>query len=187
MTNENDFKSIFDFLQVARGLQHVERFTPHPDGRRENDAEHSWSVAFICMILASRLEQEFSVRIDQAKMFKMALIHDLAEIETGDTKPWEEETRINKEEKEREGMKNLLKHLPSDISTEIMDLWEESEKRETLEAQIVKSIDRLDPVLHRTVFWMGWKGRVESAHDTVEAVDSRQLPRHAFSKVITKM
>ena len=180
-------EAIFNFLKTARGLEHISRFTPQPKGGFENDAEHSWSVAFICMILASRLEKEFNVKLDQTKMLKMALIHDLAELETEDTKPWEPEKRIDKEEKERAAMHNITKTLPEDLSKDIIDLWEECEKQETFEAKIVKSIDRLDPALHRTAFKIGWQGNVEEEHATIEALDLRQLPRHSFSKTITKI
>jgi putative hydrolases of HD superfamily len=183
----NDEQAIINFLKTARELEHKKRFTPQPSGGFEDDAEHSWSVAFICMILASRLEKEFNIKLDQTKMLKMALIHDLAEIETEDTKPWQPEKRVNKEEKERISMNNLTKNLPEDLSKEILDIWEECEKRETLEAKIVKSIDRLDPVLHRTAFKIGWQGNVEEEFATILALDKRQLPRHSFSKTITKI
>ncbi len=182
-----DEQSIFEFLKTARELQHTYRFTPHPNGSMENDAEHSWSVALICMLLASRLEKEFDTKLDHARMLKMSLIHDLAEIQTGDTKPWEPETRINKEEKEREAMHNLTTVLPEDLKTEIMNLWEECEKRETLEAKIVKSIDRFDPVLHRTAFGIGWESQMEDQHARVEALNDRQLPRHSFSTILTRI
>ena len=51
----------------------------------------------------------------------------------------------------------------------------------------MKSIDRLDPVLHRTAFKVGWKGNVEEEFATIPALDSRQLPRHSFSKTLTKI
>jgi len=183
----NDGQSIIEFLKNARKMQHIKRFTPQPDGGLEDDAQHSWSVALTCMIIASRLEKEFNVKLDQAKILKMALIHDLAEIETEDTKPWEPEKRIDKEEKERIAMQNIVKLLPEDLSMELLGLWGECEKKETLEAKIVKSIDRLDPVLHRTAFKIGWKGNVEEEHATIEALDLRQLPRHSFSRAITEI
>ncbi len=184
---KNDEELIFDFLKIAREMEHKKRFTPHPDGRPENNAEHSWSVAFIIMILDTRLEKEFGVKLDQTKMLKMALLHDLAELETEDTKPWEPEKRIKKEEKERSAIQNIVKNLPKDLSKDVLELWEECEKKETLEAKIVKSIDRLDPMLHRTAFKIGWKGNVEEEHATIEALDKRQLPRHSFSKTITAL
>jgi putative hydrolases of HD superfamily len=183
----NDERSIIEFLKFTRKMHHLKRFTPQPGGGLEDDAQHSWSVAFTCMILTPLLEKEFNIKLDQEKMLKMALIHDIAELETEDTKPWEPNKRINKEDKERVAMHNITKTLPEDISKQILNLWEECEKRETLEAKIVKSIDRLDPVLHRTAFKIGWQGNVEEEYATIEALDKRQIPRHSFSKTIIKI
>lgn len=181
----DDIQSIVNFFKESRKFQHVFRATPHPDGRWENDAEHSWSVAFICMILADRLEKEFNTKLDQSKMLKMALIHDLAEIGTGDTKTWDHAARVGKEEREKKAMNDLICLLPEDIGVEMMSLWEECEKKETLEAKIVKSVDRFDPVIHRTAFKVGWENVLEEEHATVEALNERQLPRHSFSKTLT--
>ncbi|MEK7094094.1 MAG: HD domain-containing protein [Patescibacteria group bacterium] len=183
----DDIQQILNFLKESRKFQHVFRHTPHPDGRWENDAEHSWAVAFICMVLATRLEKEFDIKLDQARMLKMALIHDLAEIGTGDTKTWDTASRVGKEEKEKKAMNDLVKLLPKDISEEMMLLWLECEKKETVEAKIVKSVDRFDPVIHRTAFRVGWENVIEEEHATIEALDGRQLPRHSFSKVLTEV
>lgn len=181
---ETDTVKILDFLRVARQMQITYRFTPKPDASFENDAEHSWSVALICMLVAGRIETELGTKIDQAKLLKMAIIHDLAEIITGDTKTWDEMARINKEAKERSAIRELTNKLPSDLAEELTSLWEECEKKESIEAMIVKSIDRFDPVIHRTVFGLGWDN-VEDEHATSKALDARQLPRHSFSKTLT--
>lgn len=181
----DDIDNILHFLRSARRLQHVYRNTPQVGREKENDAEHSWAVALTCMVLASRLEQEFDVSLDQAKILKMVIIHDLAEIETGDTKTWDSKARIGKEEKERKAMDTLTEMLPSDVRDEILSLWKECEAKETLEAKIVKSIDRSDPVMHRTAFSLGWEGNIEPEYATASAIDARQFPRHSFSKTLT--
>ena len=101
------------------------RFTPKPDVGFENDAEHSWSVALTCMLVASRVEKELEVKLDQLKMLKMALVHDLAEVKTGDTKTWDETARADKESRERRALTDLLRRLPEDLAVEMMALWEE--------------------------------------------------------------
>ena len=181
-----DSRKILNFLEVARRMETTYRFTPKPDVGFENDAEHSWSVALTCMLVASRVEKELEVKLDQLKMLKMALVHDLAEVKTGDTKTWDETARADKERRERRALTDLLRRLPEDLAVEMMALWEECEKRESPEALIVKSIDRLDPVIHRTVFGVGWEN-VEDEQATVEALDERQLPRHRFSEVLTEL
>lgn len=181
---ESDIGQILDFLGAARQMQLTYRFTPKPNNSFENDAEHSWSVVLICMLVASRVEAELGIKIDQTKLLKMAAIHDLAEITTGDTKTWDEAARVNKETKERSAIRELMNKLPPDLAEELILIWEECEKRETIEAMIVKSVDRFDPVIHRTVFGLGWNN-VEKEHATPEALDARQLPRHSFSKTLT--
>jgi putative hydrolase of HD superfamily len=188
MQKENDIQKILDFLKEARKLQNTYRFTLQPEGRYENDAEHSWAVALTCMLLTSRLEEEFDTKLDRERILKMALIHDLAEIHTGDTKTWDKKSRIGKEEKEREAIHILINDLPEDTHREILSLWEECEAQETLEAKIVKSIDRMDPVIHRTSFDAGWKN-VEGVKGagTKDTLDAYQYPRHEFSKTLTEL
>ncbi len=188
MDNDKEIISIINFLREARKLQSTFRFTPKQDGNFENDAEHSWAVALTCSLLLNRLEKEFGRKLDGLMILKMALIHDMGEISAGDTKTWDQKSRIGKEEKEREGINNLVGNLPDDIATEIAGLWEECEAMESLEAKIVRSIDRLDPVIHRTLTGVGWKNlKDEGEHSTLEALDDRQLPRHHFSKTITRL
>jgi putative hydrolase of HD superfamily len=183
---EKDIEQILNFLKEARKLQNIQRFTPKSNGGYENDAEHSWSVALTCMLLKPRLEEEFGTKLDGEKMLKMALIHDLAEIHTGDTKTWDDASRVNKEEKERTAIQSMTEKLPSDLKEEVVALWEECEAMETIEAKAVKSIDRFDPVVHRTTFEIGWKGSIDEKYATLDAVDSRQWPRHSFSKFLSK-
>ena len=77
----------------------------------------------------------------------MSIIHDMAEIKTGDTRTWDTPARVNKEQKERDAFYSMTEVLPENLKLE---------KRESLESKIVKSVDRLDPVLHGTFFEVGW-------------------------------
>jgi putative hydrolase of HD superfamily len=181
---ENDIQKILEFLKEARKLQDTYRFTPKLDGGYENNAEHSWAVAFTCMLIASRLEEEFDTKLDREKMLKMTLIHDMGEIKTGDTPTWEKIKQKHKKAEEREAMKTMTAVLPDDLRDEVMELWEECEARETLEAKIVKSADRMDPVFHRTFLGLGWDN-VVGGHESLEALDECQYDRHGFSKVMS--
>lgn len=182
----NELENIIDFLLKIRKFHLTYRATPEPDGRFENDAEHSWSVAITTLLLLPYLEKEFSVKLNKEKMLIMSLIHDLAELKTGDTKTWDTEARKNKEEKERTAIQELFNNLPEETATNLKNIWEECEKQETLEAKIIKSIDRMDPVFHRVATGLGWMN-VEDGHNTVEALNQRQLPRHSFSKILTEL
>lgn len=184
MATRTEVESVKEHLFLVRKMQHTTRHTPKIDGSYENDAEHSWSVAYACMILAPLLEEELGFELDRTKLYEMALIHDLAEVVTGDTKTWDAENRVNKENQEREAFKELTEGLPDNIKIRMRELWEDCEKKLSIEAIIVKSIDRLDPVIHRTSFGLGWDN-VEPDHSSVEALDERQLIRHRFSPTIT--
>ncbi|MFH1129313.1 MAG: HD domain-containing protein [Patescibacteria group bacterium] len=184
--NYKDIEELIPFLFKIRELHQVYRATPELDGRFENDAEHTWSVAMTVALALPYLEKELNIKIDREKIFIMSLIHDLAEIKTGDTKTWDATARINKEEKERDAMTELFNLLPNEHAEKFKALWEECEKQETLEAKIVKSIDRMDPVIHRTSTKLGWHD-VEDGHNTIDALNQRQLPRHNFSKSLTDL
>jgi len=177
---------IIPFLFELRKMHLTYRATPEADGRFENDAEHSWSVAMSAVLACPYLEEEFGVKIDREKVLIMSLIHDLAEIKTGDTKTWDEKARVNKTEKEEVAMDELLSTLPEKTAIYLKDLWTECEKQETAEAKIVKSLDRVDPVIHRTATGLGWQN-IEDEQQTMESVNHRQLPRHEFSKVLTDL
>lgn len=167
-------------------MQTTYRFTPKPDGSFENDAEHSWAVALECMLMTELIEEETGKKVDLKKVLMMALVHDLAEIVTGDTKTWDDKARTNKEEKERKAIQELTGLLPDKLKDTLQNLWEECEKKETIEAKIVKSIDRMDPVIHRVVTGVGYKNAIKEL-STVKDLDEKELPRHKFSKTLTTM
>lgn len=179
-------KELIPFLFKTRDLHRTYRATPELDGRFESDAEHSWSVAITAVLVLPYLEKEFPHVLNREKVITMCLIHDLAEIKTGDTKTWDTLARKDKEEREKEAVFELCKLLPEKSAKEVKQLWEECEKQETLEAKIVKSIDRMDPMIHRTATGVGWND-VERGQETVEALDQRQLPRHNFSKILVEL
>jgi len=110
--------------------------------RHENDAEHSWHIALMALVL-----NEYSnEKIDILKVLKMVLIHDLVEIYAGDlsvygTNPQE------KKQKELEAAQKIFEMLPEDQEHEFLLLWEEFEKRETPEAKFASALDRLEPVM----------------------------------------
>jgi len=182
----SDIKKLIPFLFKIRNMHQTYRATPEVDGRFENDAEHSWSVAILIVLLLPYLEEEFGNKIDKEKIFIMSLIHDIAEIKTGDTKTWDSTARINKEQKERIAIKELLSDLPDTEREKLFNIWGECEEQKTLESKIVKSIDRMDPVIHRTATKLGWYD-IEEGHNTIDALNQRQLPRHSFSKILTQL
>ena len=184
----NDIQKILEFFRIAIKMKETYRFTPKKDNGFENDAEHTWSVTMLCMLLGNRVQKELGVDLDFERMLKMAIIHDIAEVLTGDTKTWDVNARISKEENERNAVEELFGQLPQDLHDEFLSLWEECEAKMTVEAKIVKSLDRLEPVLHRVLHGYGWENLGdEDPEKTVKALDDRQLARHEFSYVITEL
>jgi putative hydrolase of HD superfamily len=188
MYEPKDLEKILEFFRIAIRMKETYRFTPKRENGYENDAEHSWSVVMLCMLLTKRVQDDLNVELDINKVLKMATIHDLAEVIAGDTKTWDSKARISKEENEKLAMEEMLAKLPKDLSDEFLSLWKECEAKSTVEAKIVKSIDRLEPVLHRVLLGYGWENLGdEDPEKTVKALDNRQLERHGFSSVLMEL
>ncbi|HRI05684.1 MAG TPA: HD domain-containing protein [Candidatus Dojkabacteria bacterium] len=188
MDKNSDLLKILDFFRVVIRLKETYRFTPKGENVFENDAEHSWSVVMLCMLIGKRVGEELKVEIDVEKMLKMAALHDIAEVITGDTKTWDSNARVSKEERERRAVTEMFQKLPNDLRDEFIILWEECEARSTVEAKIVKSLDRVEPVLHRVLLNYGWGNfGKDDPEKTVAALDERQLVRHEFSNILTQL
>jgi len=112
--------------------------------RKENDAEHSWHLAMMVLVLAEHANTEVNV----LKVLKMVLIHDIVEIDAGDTFCYDEKAAADKSEREQLAAKRLFGLLPDDQAKEFHVLWEEFEDAQTGDAQFARSVDRLMPMLH---------------------------------------
>ena len=131
------------FLLQLDGLKSVNRRTYINGGeRRENSAEHSWHLAMACWAFAELMEQEF----DTARLIKLALIHDLGEMEAGDTFLYSE-NRDQAHIEERKCVEKLGEH-PGNPITDLAELWEEQETGSSKEVSLLKVVDRLLPFLH---------------------------------------
>ncbi|MEL1135538.1 HD domain-containing protein [Desulfitobacterium sp. THU1] len=114
------------------------------DRRHENDAEHSWHLAVMAMILSEYAEDK---NVDVFKVIKMVLIHDLVEIYAGDTYCYDEKGYEDKDEREQEAADRLFNMLPEDQAQKMMALWREFEEMETEEAAYAATLDRFQPLL----------------------------------------
>jgi putative hydrolase of HD superfamily len=112
--------------------------------RPESDAEHSWHLAMMAVLLA---EYAAEPGLDVARVVKMALVHDLVEIDAGDTFCYDEAGNIGKEEREQQAAARLFALLPADQAAAMMALWQEFEAMETPEASFANCLDRLQPLL----------------------------------------
>lgn len=134
--------SIIEFLKEIEKFKTCERDcrTTRLE-RAESDAEHSWHLALFLMLLEDAFEH-----IDFAKLLKMALIHDLPELYAGDTNPYRSDT-TNKEENEKKAAVQLFSKLPAALGNRLAALFDEYINQESDEARIVKSADKLMPLI----------------------------------------
>lgn len=138
---------IYRFILEIDKLKQVFRNTKTVQDRRESTAEHCWSASMIAMIVMQELKQEF-VALDEFKIVKLILIHDLVEIYAGDVTAFDSEARKYKQQQEQEALEQLIVICPI-FGKELKALWYEFEHRETLEAKIAKACDAICPVFQR--------------------------------------
>lgn len=113
------------------------------NSRRENDAEHAWHMAVMAYLFREYANED----IDISKVILMCLIHDVVEIEAGDTYAYDEEAKKSQREREDIAKKHIFGMLPSDQGRELEALFDEFEAQETAEARFAKTMDNLQPVL----------------------------------------
>lgn len=112
-------------------------------GRRENDAEHAWHMA----IMAYLLREYANEAVDIGKVMLMCLIHDVVEIEAGDTYAYDAEGLATQKEREEAAKVKLYSMLPADQAAELMALFDEFEAWETPESRFAHAMDNLQPLL----------------------------------------
>jgi len=132
------------FIVEIDKLKGILRQTGLIDGsRRENSAEHSWHLAVMAMILAEHAERPVSLE----RVLKMLLIHDLVEIDAGDTFFFDAAAAVGKGEREAAAAQRIFALLPSPQREELRSLWDEFEARESADAMFAAALDRLQPML----------------------------------------
>jgi putative hydrolase of HD superfamily len=133
------------FIIEIDKLKLILRQTLLTDGsRRENSAEHSWHLALMAIVLAEYAPEG----VDQLLAIKMLLIHDLVEIDAGDTFCYDVQANENKAANEAQAALRLFGLLPADQAEEMRSLWEEFEARKTPTAKFAAALDRIQPMLH---------------------------------------
>lgn len=133
-----------EFVLEADRLKDVFRRSPLlAADRRENDAEHSWHLALLTLVLAEYSDE----RLDVGRVLALVVVHDLVEIYAGDTFAFDAEAAEGQEEREEQAAQRLFALLPPDQGAEFRRLWDEFEARTTPEARFAKAMDRLQPLL----------------------------------------
>ena len=132
-----------DFILEIDKVKNIFRQTYLTDGvRKENDAEHSWHIAIMAVLL-----HEYVPDADLKKVMTMVLIHDLVEIDAGDTYAYDEEGKKTKRAREVACAKRLFGMLPEDQGIAFRALWEEFEEYKTVDAKYAHLLDNLQPLL----------------------------------------
>ena len=132
------------FILEIDKVKNIFRQTPLSDGnRKENDAEHSWHIALMAILLKEHAEDE----VDVLKVMTMVLLHDLVEIDAGDTYAYDSVGMQSKQEREVKAADRIFGLLPEDQGAYFRALWDEFEAYETADAKYAHLLDNFQPML----------------------------------------
>ena len=141
---EERLKKQMDFLLEADKLKFITRQTYLSDGKRkENDGEHSWHLALMAVLLSEYSNK----KVDLVKVITMVLIHDIVEIDAGDTYAYDAVGNQSKREREVKAADRIFNILPEDQAKKFRQLWEEFEAYETPEAKFAHVCDNVQPLM----------------------------------------
>lgn len=156
------------FLREVDHLKHVMRQTVLVDqSRKENTAEHSWHIALAAITLADYADEP----IDVLRVVKMLLLHDIVEIDAGDTFAFDAAGHVDKFDREQQAAERIFGLLPDAQRDEFMGFWLEFEAKKTADAKFANAIDRLLPFLHN--IWTEGQGSWEEHQPRFEQVYRR--------------
>jgi putative hydrolases of HD superfamily len=178
---DNRLTRQLDFLIEIDRLKNIMRRSPLVDGSRvENSAEHSWHLAVMALVLAEYADSSINVN----HVVKMVLVHDIVEIDAGDTYAYDVNGNHDKRERELRAAARLFGLLPVEQETELRALWDEFEERRTAEARFANALDRLMPLLQNYLN----AGRVWQANNvTVGQIRQRMAPIAESSAVLSEV
>jgi len=176
-TPEGRFQRQLEFLFEIDKVKSIVRKTMLFDGsRRENDAEHSWHLALMAIVLKEYANEE----INLGRVVKMVLMHDLVEIDAGDVFVYAP-TRSEQSAKEEAAAQRIFGILPSDQQQEYLEIWREFERKETIESKFANALDRIEPLLQN------YKNRGQSWIENgipIQSVLARNQPIEGGSKFL---
>ncbi len=133
-----------DFIIEVDKLKNIMRQNYLADGsRKESDTDHSWHLAIMCFLLEEYANEE----VDILKVMKMVLIHDIVEIDAGDTYAYDREANKDKRKRELEAADRIFNLLPQDQAVKMRSLWDEFEESKTAEAKFANTLDKVQPAI----------------------------------------
>jgi putative hydrolase of HD superfamily len=134
----------FDFIREIDREKFIKRQTYLTDAvRKENDAEHAWHMAVMTILLSEYANE----KIDVLKTVKMLLIHDIVEIDAGDTYAYDEAAKSTQKERELAAADRIFSLLPADQAKDLYDTWQEFEEGITPEARFAHTMDNIQPTM----------------------------------------
>ncbi len=185
---KNRLDKQFDFCREVDKEKFIGRQTYLTGGKRkENDAEHAWHMALMTILLSEYSNE----KIDVLKTVTMLLIHDLVEIDAGDTYAYDEEGHKDKREREEKAAARIFGLLPKDQKEKLLGLWEEFEAAETAEAKFAHAMDHVQPLMLNGVTdgksWIEHEVRLNQVMKRNEstAEGSEELWRYAYENFIS--
>ena len=143
MINDRLKKQLDFFLELDKMRNLYRQTYVLHENRRENDAEHSWHIAVTALLLSEYANKD----IDINKVVKMLLIHDVVEIDAGDTYCYDADGNTTKAEREEKAARRIFGLLPDDQKKEYYSLWREFEDSHTNEAIFAVVMDRIQPLM----------------------------------------
>ena len=140
----NRLEKQLNFIKEIDKEKEIGRQTYLADAsRKENDAEHAWHMAIMTMLLSEYSNE----KIDVLHTIGMLLIHDIVEIDAGDTYAYDNAAKATQKERELAAADRIYNLLPPDQAEKMMNLWLEFEARETAESKFARTMDNLQPML----------------------------------------
>lgn len=180
-------KKQFEFCLEADKEKFIGRQTYLSDGeRKENDAEHAWHMALMTLILSEYANE----KIDVLKTISMILIHDIVEIDAGDTYAYDEEAKKSQRDREEKAARRIFSMLPEEQMVKFRELWEEFESVKTPEAKFARTMDNLQPLMlnHATKGKSWEENRVRLSQilkrNQITPEGSEKLWEYAYSQLI---
>ena len=137
-------KQLEFIVEVDKSKEILRRTLLTQSKRRENDAEHAWHLSLMAPILKEYIKEDINI----TKVINMVIIHDLVEIDAGDTYCYDTNAYKTKEIRERKAADRIFNILPKDQAQFIYELWNEFEEMKTPESRYANTLDRLQPILN---------------------------------------
>ncbi|MBI2668023.1 HD domain-containing protein [Candidatus Woesearchaeota archaeon] len=171
-------EKILDFLKEIEKFKLVKRETYLSNLENESDSDHVWHLCMFILLF----EKEFN-DINILKAIKIAMIHDLGEIYSGDIFAFSKE-KSEKKNKEKEGVIKILSKLPEDLREEYYNLYLEYENQETEESKLVKAMDKIQPMLQNICS----KGKSWEKHNiSAEEIDNYKMKYLKYNKLFNDL